>query len=499
MKGRSSGILCHITSLPSRYGVGDLGPSAYKFADFLASAGQSYWQVLPLNPPAMESPHSPYSCLSVFAGSGLLISPELLYRQGLLTRSQIRDIPAFNPGKVNYRQVIGHKSKLLRAAYERFKSKPADERYRCFCQDNSSWLEDFAVYAVLRRHFGSGWWCDWPGRFRDKDKFEAGFLNAQLQDAIEAQKFVQYTFFRQWFALKQYCDDRGIGIIGDIPIYVSFDSADVWANPHFFKLNKNKRPRFVSGCPPDIFNKKGQLWGHPIYDWQALKKAGFSWWLKRMWHNLSLFDVVRIDHFRGFIAYWQIPAGHKTAVRGRWIRVPKEDLFEKILERCPAGSIIVEDLGFITPAVKAFVDRLGLAGMKILLFGFGADADSKVHIPENHVKNCVVYTGNHDTNTIKGWFEQEADRRQKKRLFDYLGGQVSAGQLHWALIELAAGSVAKLAIIPMQDVLGLGAEARMNRPGTFDENNWTWRFVPGQVTPSVTTKLKRLTQTHGRA
>jgi len=499
MKGRSSGILCHITSLPSRYGVGDMGPSAYKFADFLARAGQSYWQVLPLNPPAMESPHSPYSCLSVFAGSGLLISPELLHRQGLLTRSQIQDVPPFNPGRVNYRQVIPHKTRLLRAAYERFKSKPEDEQYRRFCRDNSSWLDDFAVYTVLRRRLASGWWCDWPERFRDKDKLKAASLNAQLQDAIEAQKFIQYTFFRQWFDLKQYCNDRGIGIIGDMPIYVSFDSADVWANPHFFKLNKRKKPRVVSGVPPDIFNKKGQLWGHPVYDWQAMKKTGYSWWLRRMENNLAMFDIVRIDHFRGLVAYWQVPAQHKTAAKGRWIRVPKEDFFARLLKRFPTQAIIIEDLGHITPAVKTFVDKLGLAGMKILLFGFGADADSNVHIPENHVKNCVVYTGNHDTNTIRGWFEQEADQAQKKKLLDYLGGQISSSELHWALIDLAAASVAKLAIIPMQDVLGLGADARMNRPGTSDETNWTWRFNWHRTTGRIVDRLKKITQVNRRA
>jgi 4-alpha-glucanotransferase len=499
MQDRSSGILCHITSLPSKYGVGDLGPSAYKFADFLAAAEQSCWQVLPLNPPAIEIPHSPYNCLSAFAGSGLLISPELLYRQGLLTRNQIRDIPPFDPGKVNYRQAIPHKTGLLRAAYERFKSKPADEQYRHFCQDNSSWLEDFAVYSVLRCHIGTGWWCDWPAQFRDKNKFGAGLLNAQLQDAIEAQKFVQYIFFRQWFALKQYCNDRGIGIIGDMPIYVSFDSADVWANPHFFKLTTRKKPHFVSGCPPDIFNKKGQLWGHPVYDWQVLKKAGFSWWLERTRHNLSLFDIVRIDHFRGLVAYWEVPAHHKTAAGGKWIRVPKEDFFGKLLDRFPVQAIIIEDLGHITPAVKIFIDKLGLVGMKILLFGFGADADSKVHIPENHAKNCVVYTGNHDTNTIKGWFEQEADRNQKKKLFDYLGSEVSSSELHWAFIELAAGSVAKLVIIPMQDVLGLGAEARMNQPGTFDENNWTWRFSWKLITNEKIDRLKKITYANRRA
>ena len=498
MKGRSSGILCHITSLPSRYGIGDLGPSAYKFADFLAAAGQSYWQVLPLNPPAIEIPHSPYNCLSAYAGNGLLISPELLHSEGLLTLKEIRDVPAFTPAKVNYRVAIPHKTNLLKTAYARFKSKPKDEQYKRFCRNNACWLEDFAAYAVLRRRLGAGNWCDWPAEYRDKDKFSARSLNAKLRDAIGLEKFIQYEFFRQWFALKQYCKNSGIGIIGDMPIYVSFDSADVWANPHFFKLTKRMRPEFVSGVPPDSFNKKGQRWGNPIYDWQALKKAGYSWWLQRMRHNLAIFDIVRMDHFRGLVAYWQIPADCKTAARGKWIKVPKEDFFSKLLGRFPARAIIVEDLGHITPAVRAFVDKLALPGMRVLLFGFDADIDN-VHTPANLVKSCVVYTSTHDTNTVKGWFDQEADPEQKKRLFDCLGREVKTSELHWALIELAAGSAAKLTMIPLQDVLGLGAEARMNLPGTFDENNWSWRFSWHWITGRTVDRLKKITQAHRRA
>ncbi|MHC4642792.1 MAG: 4-alpha-glucanotransferase, partial [Planctomycetota bacterium] len=281
-------------------------------------------------------------------------------------------------------------------------------------------------------------------------------------------------------------------------IYVSFDSADVWANPHFFKLTKRKKPEFVSGVPPDYFNKKGQRWGNPIYDWGSLKKTGYSWWLERMKHNLALFDVVRIDHFRGLVAYWQIPASHKTAVRGKWVRAPKEDFFSKLLGRFPTRAIIVEDLGHITPAVRTFVDKLALPGMRVLLFGFDTDIEN-VHAPANHVKNCVVYTSTHDTNTVKGWFEQEADHQQKKNLFDHLGREVRSGELHWALIEIAAGSAAKLTMIPMQDVLGLGAEARMNQPGTFDENNWAWRFSWHRITNRTVDRLKQITQAHRRA
>ncbi|MHC5059505.1 MAG: 4-alpha-glucanotransferase [Planctomycetota bacterium] len=498
MKKRSSGIICHITSLPSRYGVGDIGPASYKFADFLAAAGQRYWQVLPLNPPAIEIPHSPYNCISAYAGNGLLISPELLHSRGLLTLKEIRSVPVFPPAKVNYRVAIPHKTRLLKTAYARFKLRPPDADYNRFCQNNAGWLDDFAAYAVLRRHLGAGNWYDWPAQFRDKEKFSISSLNAKMRDETDFQKFIQYEFFRQWSALKRYCKERGVAIIGDVPIYVSFDSADVWANPHLFKLNKRKKPEFVSGVPPDYFNKKGQRWGNPIYDWQSLKKTGYSWWLQRMKHNLAMFDVVRIDHFRGFVAYWQIPAECKTAVRGKWVKVPKEDFFSKLLGRFPARAIIVEDLGHITPAVRTFVDNLALPGMRVLLFGFDADSEN-IHAPANHVKNCVVYTGTHDTNTAKGWFVQEADPRQKKNLFDHLGQKIRYDELHWALIELAAGSVAKLTIIPMQDVLGLGAEARMNLPGTFDENNWAWRFSWHRITGRTTDRLKKITLAHGRA
>lgn len=498
MKKRSSGILLHITSLPSQYGIGDLGPSAYKFADFLVRAKQSYWQVLPLNPPAIRIPHSPYNSLSAYAGNPLLINPQFLHRQGLLTRKEIQDTPAFGASRVDYQLVIPYKTKLLNTAYERFKSMPEEPHYRRFCLDNASWLEDFATFVTLREHFGPVLWCDWPAEFGDRNNITQKSWNPKLQDTVNREKFLQYQFFNQWFALKRYCNERGIKIIGDIPIYVSFDSADVWANPHFFKLTGRKKTRVVSGVPPDFFNKTGQLWGNPVYDWQTLKKTGYSWWFQRIRHNLMLFDVVRIDHFRGFITYWQVPAGHKTAAKGRWVRAPKEDFFKKLFRYFPSRPIIVEDLGHITPAVRAFIEKLQLPGMRILLFGFEADMAKNIHSHRNHVKNCVVYTGTHDCNTIRGWFEKEANPEQKERLFDYLGRKVSIAELHWELIQLAMSSVANLAIIPMQDILGLGEEARMNRPGTAAKGNWTWRLGRQQTTPSIISKLKKMTEVSNR-
>jgi len=499
MKKRSSGILLHITSLPSKYGIGDLGPSAYEFADFLVQAKQSYWQVLPLNPPAIRVPHSPYNSLSAYAGNPLLLSPQFLYHQGLLTRKEIQDKPAFGASGVDYQLVIPYKTKLLNTAYERFKSMPEDPYYRRFCLDNATWLEDFAAFVTLREHFGPVLWCDWSAEFRDKNRITKKSLNLKLKDAVNREKFLQYQFFNQWFALKRYCNERGIKIIGDIPIYVSFDSADVWAGPHFFKLTRRKKPRVVSGVPPDFFNKAGQLWGNPVYDWQMLKKAGYSWWFQRIRHNLMLFDVVRMDHFRGFVAYWQVPAGHKTAAKGRWVRAPKEDFFERLFKHFPSCPIIVEDLGHITPAVRVFIEKLQLPGMRILLFGFEGCMAKNVHSHHNHVKNSVVYTGTHDNNTIRGWFEKEADPEQKERLFNYLGRKVPIAELHWELIQLAMNSVANLAIIPMQDILGLGEDARMNHPGTIAKSNWTWRLGRRQTTPSIISKLKKMTEVFNRA
>ncbi len=381
MKKRASGILLHITSLPSKFGSGDLGPSACKFADFLNKAGQSYWQMLPLNPPA--DAHSPYSPLSAFAANPLLISPRLLYQQGLLTQKEIQDPPAFPKDRLHYRTVLPYKTNLLNIAYERFKSAPADSHFEKFCLDNADWLEDFALFAALRSRFKTAFWPEWPAPFNDKNKITQKSLTPKIRDSIKNQKFLQYQFFKQFFALKRHCSRLHIKIIGDIPIYVSFESADVWANPHLFKLSKSKKPRFISGVPPDSFSKKGQLWATPVYDWPTLKKTGYSWWLRRIKHNLTLFDVIRIDHFRGLVAYWQVPAGRKTAAKGRWIRAPKDDFFRKLFKLLPSCPLIVEDLGFITPAVKKLIEKYRLPGMRLLLCGFGDDMADNVHALPN--------------------------------------------------------------------------------------------------------------------
>jgi 4-alpha-glucanotransferase len=481
--------------LPSKYGIGDFGPEAYKFADFLARARQSYWQVLPLNPPTLtENPYSPYNCLSAFAGNTMLISPE----QGLLSKECIQDKHRFPEGRLDYRTVISYKRKLLNAAFERFRAAVIDPDYCAFCSENKSWLEDFSTFVALRQHFQPRVWWSWPSGLRDRCKRALGPVKSRLKDAIDREKFLQYIFFQQWSCLKDYCNQQGIELIGDIPFYVAYDSADVWARPGMFKLTRTKKPEVVSGVPPDLFSRTGQLWGNPVYDWQVLGKTDYRWWLQRIKHNLTLFDIVRLDHFRGFVAYWEVPARCKTAVNGRWVDGPKEDFFNELFKSVPAARIIAEDLGYITADVRSLIKKYGLAGMKVLQFAFDGEPATNTHWLSNHVKNCVVYTGTHDNNTVRGWFENEANAGQKKRLFVLLGRRVPADEVHWEFVRLAMSSVGNAVIIPMQDVLGLSQPARMNRPATI-RGNWCWRLRPRQVNSRKAGKLAELTEACGRA
>jgi 4-alpha-glucanotransferase len=454
--------------------------------------------MLPLTPPIPGPSYSPYNCLSAFAGNTLFISPDLLCRQGLLARKDIRHRPAFPEGRVDYRLVASYKTKLLTLAFERFKAKRREPDYKLFCSKNRNWLNSFACFVALRQHFRPRPWCDWPKQLRDRNKKALQAIRPHLRDTIEKEKFLQYLFFKQWFALKRYCNQRGVRIIGDIPIYVAYDSADVWAHPQIFKLTSTKKRRAIAGVPPDLFSRTGQLWGNPVYDWRVLRNTSYSWWIQRIRHNLMLFDIVRLDHFRGFVKYWQVPASHKTAKDGKWVNGPKDDFFHRLFRVFPAKPVIVEDLGDITEEVRALAERFQLPCMKVLQFAFDGDAATNPHCLSNHVKNCVVYTGTHDNNTARGWFEKEARPQQKKRLYKYLGRKVPANLVHWELIRLAMTSVANLAIIPMQDVLGLGSQARMNHPATV-EGNWTWRLAPRQITAATIRKLAKLTQTYGRA
>jgi 4-alpha-glucanotransferase len=495
---RANGLLLHITSLPSKYGIGDFGPEAFRFAGTLGRAGQKFWQVLPLNPFTLrENPYSPYNGLSAFAGNTMLISPDLLYREGLLSKTDLKNCPAFSQSRVEYPKVVAYKTKLLNAAYERFKSLHNKKNYERFCFENAGWLNDFTMYIALREHFWPRIWRDWPVELRERWEKPLKAAKEKLHDSISREKFLQYLFFEQWFALKEYCNQSGIKIIGDIPIYVDYESADVWARPEIFKLNRYRGPEFVSGVPPDMFSKTGQLWGNPVYNWLFLKRTGYSWWFERLRHNLSMFDRLRIDHFRGFFRYWRVRAGSKTALKGKWAKGPGKEFLDAAFKRFPKSAVIAEDLGYITPDVKSYVEESGLAGMRVLQFGLGGNPKTNPHFPANVIKNSICYTGTHDNNTIVGWFTKEINKQQKDRLFECLSHRPKANEFHWELIRLVMSSEADLVIIPVQDILGLGDDARMNHPGHI-KGNWQWRFQQGQITPQITTKLAKLTSLYGR-
>jgi len=498
MLRRGSGILLHITSLPSPFGIGDLGPWAYRFADFLVETKQGFWQILPLNPTDPVYDNSPYHSISAFASNSLLISPELMAREGLLDGTELETLP--NRGKVDYEAAIAYKKKLFHLAYARFKERGNNYEYERFCSDNAQWLDDFALFIALKSRFHGKAWSEWSDEIRDREPETLKSLKeeAELCDRIGMEKFLQYTFIQQWNSLKSYCNQRCIHIIGDIPIYVDYDSVDLWTNPEIFKLDYEKKPYVVSGVPPDYFSETGQLWGNPVYRWDVLKERGYDWWVQRLKHNLKLFDYVRIDHFRGLVAYWEVPAGEETAIGGEWALVPAMDFFDTLTRTFTSLSIIAEDLGLITADVREIMHTFDFPGMKVLLFAFGEELPTNPYIPHNVVRNCVLYTGTHDINTVRGWFEMEATPEDKGRLFQYLGREVPVEELHWELIRLVMMSVANQTIIPVQDILGLGEDARMNLPATSD-GNWRWRLLPEQLTSSHARKLLEMTEIYGRA
>lgn len=498
MMKRGSGILLHITSLPSSYGIGDLGPGAYRFADFLTKTAQCFWQILPVNPTCTAYGNSPYSSYSAFAGNSLLISPDLMVEDGILSKFNIKGHSSFLNERVDYRAVTEYKKRVFQIAYEESKKKIEKEHeFERFCAENSYWLDDYALFIALKEHFNGVVWSNWPEDLRDRERSVIKKWKEGLIERILMEKFFQYIFFKQWASLKNYCDSKNIQIIGDVPIYVNYDSSDVWANPEIFKLDREKRPIFVAGAPPGYFSSTGQLWGHAVYKWDVLKETQYSWWVERIEHNLKLFHRVRLDHFRGFVAYWEVPAAEKTAINGRWVKAPVKDFFNTLFKHFPDLPLIAEDIGVITPDVREIMNFFGFPGMRVLLFAFEEDFPANFYLPHNHVKNCVVYTGTHDNNTIKGWFRKEASPEHRKRLFGYIGRKVPEKEIHRELIRLAMMSVADMAIIPMQDILGLGEEARMNRPST-SEGNWEWRLLPEQLTPSLIKRFSQITKIYGR-
>ncbi len=491
---RSAGVLLHPTSLPGRFGIGELGYTAQHFADFLAASGQSLWQILPLTPTGYGD--SPYSSFSAFAGNPLLLNLDWLASEGDIEESELHHAPHFREDRVDFGQVTHFRGGLLANAARRFRHHATGERraaFDRFCAENAAWLDDYALYRALKDAHGGTVWNAWEPPLATRQPAALADARRQLDEAIFTQLYLQYQFFRQWDDLKRYTNAKGLRIVGDIPIFVSLDSADVWANPQFFFLGPDLRPTVVSGVPPDYFNKDGQLWNNPLYRWEAMEADGFAWWVARVRQTLRTVDIIRLDHFRGFAAYWEIPATAKTAKEGKWVPGPGAKLFDAIQAALGALPLIAEDLGMITPDVDALRDRFQLPGMKVLQFAFHSDA-THPYLPHTYEPNCVVYTGTHDNDTTLGWYTG-LNGEEKGRVHKYLGPLYEPA--NWALARLAYASVADLAILPLQDILSLGSEARMNVPGQ-PSGNWAWRYREQALGGDLRDKLLDLALTYGR-
>ena len=496
---RAHGILLHISSLPSPYGIGDMGPGAFAFVDFLHRSNQSCWQILPLGPTNGGTGNSPYSTYSAFAGNPLFISPDLLKEQECISRENLASLPDFSRTHVEFARVVAWKNHLLKIAFENALPKlRTRDSYHAFCRDQAFWLDDYALFAALKEHFEGLPWYYWP---EDLKRRHAGALRewqTKLSLEIQREKFKQFIFFQQWHALKTHCVEQGIEILGDMPIYVSLDSCDVWSHPDLFELDAGLFPIFVSGAPPDYFSKDGQLWGNPIYDWKKMETTGFAWWMDRLRMNGSMYDAIRLDHFRGFAAFWQVAACEKTAENGVWRPAPGKALLEMARARFPELKLIAEDLGHITEDVRELMQHFGFPGMKILQFAFSGNLPKNPYIPHNIPENSVVYTGTHDNNTLKGWYAGDASPEEKRSIREYLGLGKQTDDVHGALIRAAMMSAAHLCILPMQDLLELGAEARMNTPAQT-HGNWAWRVTREELGTDLSTRLARMTWLYGRA
>jgi len=493
---RSSGILCHPTSFPSKYGIGDLGQSAYDFLDWLAAARQKLWQVLPLGPTGYGD--SPYQSFSTFAGNPLLISPDSLVWSGLLPADAVTGVPDFPAHRVDFGAVIAYKRGIFRISYEHFKQHASDEQragFSAFQENNAHWLADYGLFMALKAHFGGGSWQGWPREIAVREPEALAHYRTVLADEATYHAYLQWVFADQWRALKDHAHQHGIQIIGDIPIFVAEDSADVWGRPDLFKLDEDNRPTVIAGVPPDNFSDTGQRWGNPHYRWDVMQQNGYLWWIERIRQLLHKVDIVRIDHFRGFEASWEIPASEPTAIVGEWVSGPGAALFEAIEAALGDLPIIAEDLGVITPEVEALRNRFGFPGMKILQFGFALD-DNPKYLPHRFEENYIVYPGTHDNNTVIGWFN-EAERTgiEKWNCLRYLG--TDGSDLAWDFIRTAWRSVANQAVACLQDVMSLGAEARMNHPSTLG-GNWQWRYTPEMLTDALRARLMELTEIYER-
>lgn len=495
---RTSGILLPITALPSPYGIGTLGKSAYEFIDFLAEAGQTYWQILPLGPTGYGD--SPYQSFSTFAGNPYMIDLDELIDDGLLTQAEVDGfIYGEDPTQVDYGRLYGCRFKVLRLAYQRALSQLAlekDEGYLLYLKENADWLPDYALFRAVKDHFGGKFWQDWDDDIKLRTPEGLAHYRALLKEDIGFYCFLEYTFFSQYQKMKKYANEKGIRIFGDIPIYVAIDGADVWAQPELFCFDEDLVPEKVAGVPPDAFSATGQLWGNPLYDWAVHKKTGYHWWIRRVEHSLSLYDMIRIDHFRGFDEYYAVPYGEKTAMKGAWEKGPGHELFAALQQALGEIPIVAEDLGILTPTVYELLEKTGYPGMKVLQFAFEGGPGNE-YLPYHHGKNSVVYTGTHDNDTLQGWLAN-MHPGLKEHILDFLGLEDESGW-NWALIRMALMSRCDTAIVPMQDYLELGSEARINEPSTLGAN-WRWRLSPDWLKqqPKLAEKICHMTEMYGR-
>jgi 4-alpha-glucanotransferase len=493
---RVSGILLHPTSLPGRYGIGDLGPDADRWIEFLVAAGQRLWQILPLGPTGYGN--SPYQCFSAFAGNPWLVSPDRLRDEGLVRPDELERVPRFPGARVDYGGVIAWKRALLDEASERFRAgaggRALREEFDAFRVEHEDWLDDYALFMAIKEEYDLVAWNEWPAPLAKRNPAALEQARRRLERVVDGHRLQQFLFFRQWTALRALAHRHGVDVLGDIPIFVAYDSADVWAHRELFRLDISGRPTAVAGVPPDYFSRTGQLWGNPLYRWDVLRRDGYAWWIQRFRRTLALVDRVRLDHFRGFQAYWAVPAGHATAERGRWVRGPGARFFDVVRSAIGHLPIVAEDLGEITPDVHAMRDRLGLPGMKILQFAFSSDANDPF-LPHRFTPHCVAYTGTHDNDTTRGWYEHSSTPAERDRARQYLGRD--GRDIAWDLIRLAQASVADTAVVPLQDVLDLGTDARMNYPGR-EADNWEWRFEWAQLSDAHARRLRQLTEIFGR-
>lgn len=490
---RSAGVLLHVTSLPGWGGIGDMGPMAYDFVDRLAAAGWKYWQMLPLHPTEPRFDNSPYHSTSAFAGNFLFISPEILKELGYGSWETDGNPPLKNLGSVRFKQALVNKRKVLQKAFRHFLQERIPADFLEFCQGQSSWLEDYALFSTLKSRFQGRSWHTWPAPLRDRHPEALAQARQVEEEKLQEIRFIQYMFYLQWQKLRSYALNRGVYFLGDMPIYVTYDSADVWSNPQLFQLDQKKRPTHIAGVPPDYFSAHGQLWGNPLYRWEEMQRRHFDWWISRLSHTLEFVDQVRIDHFRGLIAFWSVPAGSKTARTGRWVTAPAREFLSQVKKAFPDLPLIAEDLGSITPEVIETREQFQLPGMKVLQFAFDRDDPGHPFLPHNYEQRTVAYTGTHDNNTSRGWFEQETDPTVRKRLGKYLGRKVTSQQVAAEMVRLVLTSQSVLSVIPLQDLLNLGQEARMNFPGR-KSGNWRWQLTQEQLGTLFSQEVTRLLQ-----